>query len=146
MCFHHSTPAPDGRMSPHLPNHVSSRAHDIIVACIVGPIVATIIVGIRVWTRVVVTHNLGWDDYATMVTLPFCIGFSVVLGVSTRYGMGLHLWDVSSISELLVQFSVGSSTYILRRGYPSSALRLSRPVSSHGYVSRYRIADSNIDR
>lgn len=89
-------------MSPQLPNHVPSRAHDIIIACIVGPIVATIIVGIRVWTRIAVTHNLGWDDYATMVTLPFCIGFSVVLGVSTRFGMGLHLWDVSSISDLLV--------------------------------------------
>lgn len=81
-------------MSPQLPTHVPSRAHDIIVACIIGPIVSTIIVGIRVWTRVFVTHNLGWDDYAAVITLPFCIGFSIVLGLSTQYGMGLHLKDV----------------------------------------------------
>lgn len=81
-------------MSPQLPDHVPSLAHAIIITCVIGPIVATIIVFIRVWTRVVVTHNLGWDDYAAMVTLLFCISFSVVLGVSTRFGMGLRLWDV----------------------------------------------------
>ncbi len=89
-------------MSPSLPSHVPSRAHDIIIACIVAPIVSAIIVGIRVWTRVAVTRNLGWDDYAAVVTLPFCIGFSIVLGISTRYGMGLHLRDVSSISTIFV--------------------------------------------
>jgi len=88
-------------MSPKLPEHVQSRAHDIIIACVIGPLVATIIVGIRVWTRVVVTHNLGRDDYAAIVTLPFCIGFSVVLGISTLYGMGLHLRDVSSSLDSL---------------------------------------------
>lgn len=83
-----------GQMSPKLPEHVSSRAHDIIITCVICPIVATVIVYIRVWTRIVVTRNLGWDDYAAIVTLLFCIGFSVVLGISTRYGMGLHLYDV----------------------------------------------------
>ncbi|MCJ1458275.1 hypothetical protein MMC28_008646 [Mycoblastus sanguinarius] len=82
-------------MSPQLPDHVSSRAHDIIIACVVGPIVSTIIVSIRIWTRVVVTHNLGWDDYAAIVTLSACIGFSCVLGISTKYGMGLHLKDMT---------------------------------------------------
>lgn len=82
-------------MSPQLPAHVPSRARDIIITCIICPIIATVIVFIRVWTRVVVTHNLGWDDYAAMITLLFCIGFSIVLGMSTRYGMGLHTWDMT---------------------------------------------------
>lgn len=86
-------------MSPQLPENVSSRAHAIIITCVIGPIVATVIVFIRVWTRVFVTRNLGWDDYAAMVTLLFCICFSVVLGTSTLYGMGLHLQDVRLIFE-----------------------------------------------
>lgn len=86
-------------MSPQIPPNVPSRAGDIIITCIVCPIIATIIVSIRVWTRVVVTRNLGWDDYAAMITLLFCISFSVVLGISTRFGMGLHSWDVRLNSE-----------------------------------------------
>lgn len=81
-------------MAPNLPQGVPSRAQDIIIACIIGPIVSAIIVFIRVWTRIVVTRNVGWDDYTAIITLFFCIGFSVVLGMSTRYGMGLHSYDV----------------------------------------------------
>lgn len=86
-------------MSPQLPQRVSSRAPDIVTACVIGPVVASIFVFIRVWTRVFVTHNLGCDDYVALITLLFCICFSVVLGISTEYGMGLHTYDVSSISE-----------------------------------------------
>ena len=82
-------------MPPRLPENVPSWAHDIIITCAIGPIVSSIIVAIRVWTRIYVTRNLGADDYAAMMTLLFCIAFSVVLGVSTQFGMGLHLRDVS---------------------------------------------------
>ena len=85
-------------MSPRIPENVPSWAHDIIITCAIGPIVSSIIVAIRVWTRVHVTRNLGPDDYAAMMTLLFCIAFSVVLGVSTQFGMGLHLRDVSPTS------------------------------------------------
>lgn len=90
-CF---TSRSGGSMSPQLPSHVESLAQAIIITCVVGPVLSAIIVGIRVWTRLYVTRNIGWDDYASLITLPFCIGFSVVIGISTRYGMGLHLRDV----------------------------------------------------
>jgi len=86
-------------MAPQLPQHVPTQAHNIVIACVIGPIIASIFVAIRVWTRTVVTHNIGWDDYAAIVTLLSCIGFSVVLGVSTQYGMGLHKSDVSPFSK-----------------------------------------------
>ena len=89
-------------MSPRLPENVPSWAHDIIITCTIGPIVSALIVAIRVWTRIFVTRNLGPDDYAAMVTLLFCVAFSVVLGVSTRFGMGLHLKDVRSTSHSCV--------------------------------------------
>ena len=82
-------------MPPRLPENVPSWAQDIIITCVIGPLVSSIIVAIRVWTRIYVTRNLGPDDYAAMMTLLFCIAFSVVLGVSTEFGMGLHLKDVS---------------------------------------------------
>ena len=124
-----------GEMSPQLPDHVSSRAHDIIIACVVGPIVSTIIVSIRIWTRVVVTHNLGWDDYAAIVTLSACIGFSCVLGISTKYGMGLHLKDVRFIPESLFPshcrfFSHG---IVLRAEYPVQH-RLSPQICFHSSI------------
>ena len=107
-------------MSPQLPTHVPSLAHAIIITCVVCPIVSAIIVCIRVWTRIVVTHNLSWDDYAAMVTLLFCISFSVVLGVSTRFGMGLHLWDVRfNLRESLRSrdmFHVLQSIFLSARG------------------------------
>ena len=87
-------------MFPRSPQNVPSWAHDIIITCIIGPLVATIFVLIRVWTRIFVTHNIGWDDYAAIITLFLCISFSVVLGVSIQYGMGLHLYDVRFASRL----------------------------------------------
>ena len=89
-------------MPPQLPQNVPSRAHEIIVTCIVCPVVAAIFVSIRVWTRIVVTRNLGWDDYAAIITLFFCIAFSIVLAISTQYGMGLHLYDVRTILKPLM--------------------------------------------
>ena len=89
-------------MPPRLPENVPSWSHDIIITCAIGPIVSSIIVAIRVWTRIYVTRNLGADDYAAMMTLLFCIAFSVVLGVSTQFGMGLHLRDVSSTFDCLL--------------------------------------------
>lgn len=102
-------------MSPQLPQHVPSLAHDIIITCVVCPIVTAIIVCIRVWTRIFVTHNLGWDDYAAMVTLLFSIIFSVVLGVSTRYGMGLHLGDMTPelVSDHVKWIYISSAMYLL---------------------------------
>ena len=88
-------------MAPQLPRHVHSQAHNIITACIIGPIVASIFVFIRVWTRLSITHNIGKDDYAALITLISCICFSIVLGISTHYGMGLHRWDVRSFSKIL---------------------------------------------
>lgn len=90
-------------MPPQLPQNVPSRAHEIIVTCIVCPLVATIFVAIRVWTSIVVTRNLGCDDYAAIITLFFCIAFSIVLAISTQYGMGLHLYDMTP--ELVIDHS-----------------------------------------
>lgn len=45
-------------MSPH----DTSRAHAIVVTCIVAPIITSLFVLIRVWTRTFVSRSAGWDD------------------------------------------------------------------------------------
>ena len=40
----------------------STQQHAIVVVCIVSPIVSSLFVAIRVWTRTFVTHSIGWDD------------------------------------------------------------------------------------
>lgn len=42
--------------------HETSRAHAILVTCIVAPIVTSLFVLLRVWTRVYVVRSVGWDD------------------------------------------------------------------------------------
>lgn len=40
----------------------SSQQHAIVVVCIVSPIVSSLFVAIRVWTRAFVSSSIGWDD------------------------------------------------------------------------------------
>ena len=40
----------------------STQQHTIVVVCIVSPIVSSLFVAMRLWTRAFVTHSLGKDD------------------------------------------------------------------------------------
>ena len=40
----------------------STQQHTIIVVCIVSPVVCSLLVAIRIWTRAFVTHSVGLDD------------------------------------------------------------------------------------
>ena len=40
----------------------STQQQTIVVVCIVSPIVSTLFVAIRLWTRAFVVHSLGKDD------------------------------------------------------------------------------------
>lgn len=79
----------------------SSQQHTIVLVCIVSPIVTSLFVAIRVWTRTFVSHWVGWDDYVALITwvststcwplltatllMRFeklcCIGYSVLIGL-----------------------------------------------------------------
>ncbi|KAF6237426.1 hypothetical protein HO173_004316 [Letharia columbiana] len=72
----------------------STQQHTIVVVCIVAPIFSSLFAAIRIWTRIFITHSIGRDDYASLVTLPFCIAFSVLVGLGTNYGFGWHTADV----------------------------------------------------
>ena len=40
----------------------SSQQHAIVVIAIVSPIVSSLFMSLRVWTRAFITHSVGWDD------------------------------------------------------------------------------------
>lgn len=40
----------------------SSQQHAIVVVCIVSPILSSLFVAIRVWTRTFISHSVSWDD------------------------------------------------------------------------------------
>ena len=40
----------------------STQQQAIVIVCIVSPIVSSLFVAIRIWTRAFVTHAVGWDD------------------------------------------------------------------------------------
>lgn len=40
----------------------SSHAMVVVTACIVLPILSSVFMVLRIWTRHFVSHSLGWDD------------------------------------------------------------------------------------
>ncbi|MCJ1282526.1 hypothetical protein MMC26_001849 [Xylographa opegraphella] len=74
-----------------------SRAHLIVVVSVVAPCITTVFIAARIWTRAFLLRSLGWDDYISLITLPFVIAFSVVLVHATQYGMGSHVWDLDDM-------------------------------------------------
>ena len=40
----------------------SSQQHTIVIVCIVSPIISSIFVAIRLWTKSFITRSVGWDD------------------------------------------------------------------------------------
>lgn len=40
----------------------STEQHTILVVCIVSPVIASLFVAIRIWTKCFITHSIGWDD------------------------------------------------------------------------------------
>ena len=76
-----------------VPHDIPTRAPGVVASAIVAPTIASIFIAIRMYTRIYITKNIGRDDFVALCTLPFAIFYSVLLGIGTRYGIGLHVWD-----------------------------------------------------
>ena len=40
----------------------STQQHTIVVVCIAAPVFSSLFAAIRIWTRMFITHSIGWDD------------------------------------------------------------------------------------
>jgi len=127
-------------MAASLPTGVPSRANEIIATAITCSILSTVFVAIRIYTRSQINRAIGWDDYAALITLPFCIAYGVLLSISTRYGMGLHAWDFPG--DLREQYQkwifIASCTYLTSLlGYKMSILFLYLRIFHVDRIFRY---------
>lgn len=84
--------------SPALPHN--DRAPVLIGAVCLVLSVATIAVGLRVYTRSRVLKQLGVDDYLVLVAWMFCLATGISQCLNTRNGLGKHTWDITSDMQL----------------------------------------------
>lgn len=79
------------------PNYINPQTGGLtnLVVGIVGWILVTIIVTIRLYTRRIISRSLGWDDILITVAYIPALAFAV-LGLVAEYRLGLnrHEWDV----------------------------------------------------
>lgn len=74
-----------------------SYAPNLIACNVVLLTVSIIVVGLRVLSRTVLTDwRLGWDDILMIVALVGTGIFGAFVVVTTKFGLGKHIWDVPS--------------------------------------------------
>ena len=82
---------PPPEMIPGFYEDRSGLAIFCVVFCLV---VATIMVGLRTWTRKVIINKMGMDDWAAIITLLITWGEGISIAVSTKYGLGKHIFAI----------------------------------------------------
>lgn len=109
------------------PTSIPSGAHQIIATAIACSVLSTFFVAARIYTRSRIDRAIGWDDYIVLATLPLCIACGVLLGIASRYGKGVHAWDIPSDlrEQYLRWIFIASGTYLPSLlGYKMSILCL----------------------
>ena len=117
-------------------------ASEIIATSIVCCSLATVFVALRIYTRLRIIRSLGWDDYAALITLPFCIVHGVLLSISTQYGLGLHMRDLpmALFQQLQMWTFIAAFLYLSSLlGYKMSILFLYLRIFNVEKVFRYCI-------
>ncbi|KAK1834646.1 hypothetical protein QBC39DRAFT_20226 [Podospora conica] len=67
----------------------------LVIFCVVFCLtVATTMVALRVYTRTVIIKKFGPDDWAAIATLIITWGEGISYAVSTKYGLGKHIWAI----------------------------------------------------
>ncbi|KUJ10853.1 uncharacterized protein LY89DRAFT_739839 [Mollisia scopiformis] len=96
-----AVPAPPG--VSFNPDDLDNYKHRHIVMHSVGLSIVTIAVLIRLYTRAFVKKFVGLDDYLLILSWMASITFSTILAYSTRYGFGMHTYDIPA-SKFLITF------------------------------------------
>ncbi|KAH7339211.1 hypothetical protein BKA66DRAFT_544228 [Pyrenochaeta sp. MPI-SDFR-AT-0127] len=85
-------PPPPG-VSPNF-HDPKSIAYRVIIASVLGPVVAIPLCVLRLYTKRYVLRNTGYDDYAIALATLLALAFSILAGIQTTNGLGNHVWDV----------------------------------------------------
>ncbi|KAF2020201.1 hypothetical protein BU24DRAFT_477348 [Aaosphaeria arxii CBS 175.79] len=79
------------------PNYVNPTTRPktvLITACIFGPL-TTLLLLARLWVRMRIQRNVGWDDWLMLAAIVPIIALTVIFPLVTEvYGFNKHVWDV----------------------------------------------------
>lgn len=111
----------------------STQQHAIVIVCIVSPIVSSLFVIIRVWTRAFISHSIGLDDSKLLCPLPFrtllshVIEAALVTWVKISYQSSRAVVPLMRLEQL---FCIAYSVLIGLGVFPGTSLPSS--VTHHG--------------
>lgn len=81
--------------APQPPNGDENRQGGIIITTFLVTVLASIVVALRMATRIWIVRNVGWDDYTILfATIGIIIGCALVV-VQVHYGFGRHRFFLS---------------------------------------------------
>ncbi|KAL9620665.1 MAG: hypothetical protein Q9160_004801 [Pyrenula sp. 1 TL-2023] len=90
------------------------RGPAIVKTAIVSPIIASLFVFLRLYSRAYLTRGLGWDDLVSVLTLLSSITYSVLISYATYNGMGRHEADMTDeLTKSYMKWIVISSEFYL---------------------------------
>jgi hypothetical protein len=108
-------------------SEIQSRGQAIVITTIITPIVTSIFVFMRFYSRAFLAHFLGWDDYVVIGSLVSCIAYSVLIREAVNNGMGMHIDDLKKDQALFERYDewiiITSEVYLLSlMGYKTAIL------------------------
>ncbi|GAP92805.1 putative integral membrane protein [Rosellinia necatrix] len=78
-----------------------NRAHVLIIVVVVVLSIASISVGLRIYTRAYLLKQIGLDDYLSLLALLMAFATGVSQCINTRNGLGKHSWDLKAPEEVV---------------------------------------------
>lgn len=76
-----------------------TRGPALFAMCIIFPVIATTLVLLRTYSRVLIVRSFGIDDVLTWISLGFAIALSVLVAYADRvYCLGRHVWDIPPLT------------------------------------------------
>ncbi|KAF1943289.1 hypothetical protein EJ02DRAFT_433398 [Clathrospora elynae] len=67
----------------------------IIVVYLVMTVLSTVVLGLRLYTRIFIRHMTGLDDALVVLSWIGCIAWLAISFEAFQYGFGQHLWNVT---------------------------------------------------
>ncbi|KAI0423723.1 hypothetical protein F5Y09DRAFT_184018 [Xylaria sp. FL1042] len=78
-----------------------NQAHLLIGSVIAVVIVASLAVGLRIYTRAYMLERFGADDYLAVLSLLLVVATGVSQCINTTNGLGTHSWDLESHDKVI---------------------------------------------
>ncbi|KAK7538224.1 uncharacterized protein J3D65DRAFT_321019 [Phyllosticta citribraziliensis] len=72
---------------------VTAEGKQTLVTCIIVTVVASIVVALRLYSRLVLVGGVGWDDVIISSSSILNIVLAVVASQEVRHGLGNHVWE-----------------------------------------------------